>query len=74
MDEIWKPGYIYSKREDEIKAAGGGGKIKVQDLSHLNLSQYLTDYVVIGPVSTDLQRATGQLSVTIPYSAYISWV
>jgi hypothetical protein len=58
IDEIWKPGYIYSKRLDDIKAAGGGKTIRVNDLSHLNLAQYLTDYIVIGPISTDIQRAT----------------
>ena len=64
IDEIWKPGYIYSKKDDEMKAAGRGRTIRVEDLTHLQLAQYLTDYIVIGPISTDLQRATGQLLCT----------
>ena len=47
-----------------MKAAGRGRTIRVEDLTHLQLAQYLTDYIVIGPISTDLQRATGQLLCT----------
>ena len=60
-DEIWMPGFIYNKRQDQIRAEIGSLPID----SHTDLAQYTTDYVVIGPITSDLQRATGVTLVII---------
>ena len=60
-NEIWMPGFIYNKRQDDIKEKMG---IRPCD-SHIYLTRYTTDYVVIGPITSDLQRATGVTLVII---------
>ena len=51
-DEIWRPGFIYRQRLYQLDRAS---------LDYVDeLVRYKTDYIVIGPVSSDLQRATGQ--------------
>ena len=51
-DEIWRPGFIYRQRLYQLDRAS---------LDYVDeLVRYKTDYIVIGPISSDLQRATGQ--------------
>lgn len=62
-DEIWRPGYIYNKRQEEIRAAKG----EPLTGAHRKLTHYRTDYIVIGPVSTNQQRATGNYDFVITF-------
>ena len=53
MDEVWRRDHIYHIRKRELMQARGE-KYTVPELP-----QFLTDYIVVGPTSSDLQTHTG---------------
>ena len=53
MNEIWRPDFIYHIRKREMMEARGEQYTKPE------LPQFLTDYIVVGPTSSDLQTQTG---------------
>jgi hypothetical protein len=63
---VWKPGYISKKRNDDIHLhAQGFKKEKGEDPGERvnevdSISSVKISYVVIGPLSTDVQIATGE--------------
>jgi hypothetical protein len=57
VDEIWMPTYVSCKRQDEINFERQGRPDDFE-MTHEALTEYTTDYIVVGPLSTELQRAT----------------
>ena len=54
------PGFIYRTKKDRITL------VKEEKVDESRpLSQFLTDYIVVGPISTTLQGATGQCKVIV---------
>ena len=70
LKEVWQPGYISSKRKDDIQEARRRESLPTKEkFEEVNkLIFYPTDYVVIGPLSNDIQVATGDCNVAIRFS------
>ena len=57
LDEIWRPGYIYYKQQDDINYELQGHPANFT-YTHRSLDTFPTDYIVIGPITSNLQIAT----------------
>ena len=55
VGEIWYPKYLFHLHQRESKIVRG----EEQQPRARDLHLYFTDYIVVGPTSSDLQRDTG---------------
>lgn len=68
LKEVWQPEYISSRRRDDIrKEKQKEGILPEEDCFEETdqLPFFGTDYIVIGPLSSDVQVATGEYKIVL---------
>ena len=65
LEEIWKPGIVSARRKDAIEwekwnEADPESRPKTFEFTALDIDIIETDYIVVGPLTNDLDVATGE--------------